>query len=262
MSFCRLEKNRYPIAKDYYLSEDRFYPLISAVLNQEQEGVVYANHARSPDSFFVEHKFGFSQIYGAADTGFYEGLRKYLFIEKAFIPEKIRAYAPNHGDFFKGYAEISERCQFRLADESTVVAEPYQRGILVEDVTLEDIRDVDRAFGLDLCNRFWGSKEDFLRHGMAKVLQYQGNYASICYAAALADGIAEIDVATLPEYRQKAFGRLVCTAFLRGCLDKKIIPNWDCFTNNTGSMRLAEDLGFVKYGEPYAFFTLRRAGKE
>jgi len=262
MPFCLLEKENYPIAKEYYLREKRFYPLVSTVLNQEQDGVVFANHRHRPDSFFVEHKFGYSQIYGAIDTSFYKGLRKYLFIDKAFHPQKIRSYAPDHSDFFHGYAEISERCQFHLIDDSKLVLKPYHGDIMVEDVTDQNAEDVDQVFKMDLFNRFWGSKEDFLTHGIAKVLKYKGKPASICYASAVADDVVEIDVATLPEYRRHNFGRFVCSAFIRACLDSKIIPNWDCFTNNIGSMRLAESLGFAKYGEPYAFFTLNKTNNK
>lgn len=258
MSFCRLEKGKYPIAKEYYLREKRFYPLVAAVLDQSQDGVVFANHPLFPSTFFVEHKFGFSQIYGVVDSRFYQGLRKYLFIDQAFIPQKIRSYAPSHHDFFHGFAEISERCQFRLADDSKLMLEPYQIDISVEDVTKENAEEVDQVFKLDLFNRFWGSKEAFLKHGIAKALTHQGKFASICYASAVADGVAEIDVATIPEYRRHGYGRIVCSAFIRRCLDSRIILNWDCFTNNIGSMRLAESLGFAKYGEPYTFFTLNK----
>lgn len=262
MSFCRLEKGKYPIAKEYYLSEKRFYPLVSAVLDQSQDGVVFANHPLFPDTFFVEHKFGFSQIYGVLDSSFYQGLRNYLFIDQAFIPQKIRSYAPSHREFFQGYAEISERCQFRLVNDSKLMLEPYRLDISVEDVTKENAEEVDQVFKLDLFNRFWGSKEAFLKHGMAKALTYQGKFTSFCYASAVAEGVAEIDVATIPEYRRHGFGRIVCSAFIRRCLESRIIANWDCFTNNIGSMRLAESLGFAKYGEPYTFFTLNKTKNE
>jgi RimJ/RimL family protein N-acetyltransferase len=258
MSFCRLEKGKYPIAKEYYLREKRFYPLVSAVLDQSQDGVVFANHPFSPNTFFVEHKFGFSQIYGVQDSSFYRGLRKYLFADQAFIPQKIRSYAPSHRDFFQGYAEISERCQFRLVNDSNLMPEPYRIEISVQDVTQENAEEVDQVFKLDLFNRFWGSKKAFLKHGMAKVLRYQEKFASICYASAVSNGVAEIDVATIPEYRRHGFGRIVCSAFIRRCSESRIIPNWDCFTNNIGSMRLAESLGFAKYGEPYTFFTVNK----
>ena len=258
MSFLRLEKEAYPAAKDCYLSEKRFYPIISSVLDQQQEGSVFADDRNNPRCFFVEHKFGFSQLFGAKDRIFFRSLKKYLFVDKAFVPPKIRAYAPTHADFFLGLADISERCQFRLADNSRLVSAPSRGGAQVRDISEKTLTEVDEVFGLDLCMRFWGSRDDFLSHSLAKVLTFKGNHASICYAAAVSDGIAEIDVATLPKYRQQGFGRIVCSGFIRRCQARGIIPNWDCFTNNAGSMRLAESLGFVKHGEPYTFFTVKK----
>lgn len=258
MPFCLLEKERYPDAKAQYLHEERFFPIISAVLDQEQDGVVYTNNSRCPSSFFIEHKFGFSQMFGIRDTAFYQGLSKYLFIDQAFQPSKIRSYSPKHDDFFYNRAELSERCQFRLVDDSKLVQELNYKDTKVEDVTLDNAEEIEHVFKLDLFNRFWRCKEDFVKHGIAKVLRYKEEPVSICYAAAVADGIAEIDVSTFPEFRQHSFGRFVSSVFIRACLDSSIIPNWDCFTNNIGSMRLAKSLGFVKYGEPYAFFTLNK----
>jgi RimJ/RimL family protein N-acetyltransferase len=262
MSFFRLKKIRFHIAKKNYYSEKRRYPLIGAVLNSTQEGVVFANDKHHPTSFFIEHKFGFSQIFGDRDTDFYHGLRQYLFVDQAFTPQKIRLYAPDRSYFFQGCAELSERCQFRLKDDLMVELKPNLENLSIENVTIHNAEKVDQIFKLDLFSRFWDNKEDFLKHGMAKVLKYHEKPASICYAATISDNIAEIDVATLPEYRKHNFGRFACSAFIRTCLDTGIVPNWDCFTNNVGSMRLAESLGFVKYGEPYAFFTLNKSNKE
>lgn len=261
MSFCILDKEKYPIAKEHYLKEKHFYPLISAVLNRSQDGVVFANHEDQPTTFYVEHQFGFSQIFGIRDISFFKGLRKYLLIDQAFHPQKIRLYSPKYENFLQGDAEISERCQFRLKDESNLFPEPCQYNISIENVTYKNAKEIDSAVKLDLFSRFWKNKVDFLEHGMAKVLKYDGKYASICYASAVADNIAEIDIATLPKYRQRGFGKIVCSAFIRACLDNGIKPNWDCFTNNTGSMRLAHSLGFVKFGKPYVFYTLNKTHK-
>jgi hypothetical protein len=259
MSIDLLEKEGYHIAKKHYSRESRSYPIIRSVLNQAQEGVVLANNPESPSSFFVEHKFGFSQFFGQKDTQFYHRLKNYLFVETAFTAQKIRAYAPNHSDIYHGHAEISERCQFRLGDFSKLKLEPLPEGIVIENATDQNVELINHTFNLDLFNRFWGNKNDFLNHSLAKILMYRGKPTSICYAAAVADGVAEIDVATLPEYWKHHFGKIVCSSFIRECLDRRIIPNWDCFTNNVGSMRLAESLGFVKYGSPYQFFTFSKS---
>lgn len=259
MSFYKINSNKKLSANMRYLKEGKFFSLIAAVLNGRQTGTVFANSCDFPTSFFVEHKFGFSQIFGSVDSLFLNAIHQYL-AEEQFSASKIRLYAPCHSLFLLDCAELSERCQFRLKNTSTWTWQRHSidDDIKVVDINSENICEVDRALDLDLSCRFWNSGEDFLSHSMGQAIMYNGKCVSACYAAAVAERIAEIDVATLPTYRKRGFGAFACSAFITKCLDRGIIPNWDCFTNNEGSLRLAKNLGFEKYGEPYPFFTLNK----
>lgn len=262
MNFLILDSKKYDLVRERYLIGERFFPLIAAVLNQEQGGLVFANDYKNPEIFFVEHKFGFSQIFGEDNILFFEALKKYLLCDQLFTPQKIRLYTPNHSFLFNGYAEISERCQFRLKDDFKLIINSYPDHLNIEDVTEENVEEINQCFNLDLFNRFWDCKDDFLKKALPKILRYRNKPVSICYASTVSNQIAEIDVATLEKFRRYDFGKYVSSAFIRSCLDNGIIPNWDCFTNNLGSMRLALSLGFQKYGEPYPFFTINKKNGE
>lgn len=242
-----------------YLQEGIFFPLIASVLIGSQKGNVYTNSQSTPTSFFVEHKFGFSQIFGETDSFFLDALYQHL-TERKFIVPKIRLYAPRHHAFLLGCAELSERCQFRLKHVKSPSRGDNGGGdnVKIVEINAENIREIDQALGLDLSFRFWDSEENFLEHGMGQAVKCNDKFVSVCYAAAVAEQIAEIDVATLPEFRKRGFAACACSAFITKCLERGITPNWDCFTNNKGSLRLAESLGFEKYGEPYPFFTLAK----
>ena len=56
--------------------------------------------------------------------------------------------------------------------------------------------EVNEQLGLDLFCRFWGPREDFFRHAFGFAVRHEGRVVSACYSAAIAEGIAEIDVAT------------------------------------------------------------------
>jgi predicted GNAT family acetyltransferase len=77
---------------------------------------------------------------------------------------------------------------------------------------------------------------------------------SLCYAAAVADGLAEVDVATDPEFRERGLAGVVTRQFIRECLSRGVAPTWDCFEYNAGSMKLARKIGFVEMRR-YPFYS-------
>lgn len=254
-----IEKIQYPQLFDRYRSQKYFFPLIASVLLDEQDGVVYGDRADSPNQVFVQHSFGYSQIFGESVPRFEFDLNNYLLINKAFEIEKIRLYMPQ--PFLILSAEIPS--EFRSERQRFVLGERYESVAISEDIDFpvsviheEDIPSLEQTFGV--VNRFWRSNSDFLLHSRAVVAKDKSKVLGICYAAALADRHAEIDVATLPEYRQRGIGKALVTKFIGICCQDSIRPSWDCFTNNFGSMALCRTSGFIAKQPPYPFFTIKK----
>lgn len=64
--------------------------------------------------------------------------------------------------------------------------------------------------------------------------------------------IAALKVATLPEYRGRGYGSAVTSAVTRAILNEThLIPQYDTATSNHYSQRIAEALGFKRYGQIY-----------
>jgi len=257
MAFVRLEKDNYKLAHEHYLQSEFRYPFIAAVLIGQQKGDVFADEQQSPSSFFVEHSFGWSQIFGEDDPDFLKELYDYIFVNQEFSAVKIRAFSPEHSGFFKKESEEAERCQFRL-NEQTVRPEVSGDEISIIEITMDNSEEINEVFGLDLFGRNWPNRSAFHKHSFGHVVTVAGHYASICYACAVADGTAEIDVFTSPDYRHRGLGVMACNAFINACHKRKVSPNWDCFTNNAGSMHLAQSLGFIAYRDPHPFYTFNR----
>ncbi len=60
------------------------------------------------------------------------------------------------------------------------------------------------VFDLDIANKFWSSKEDFLNNGFGFFICTENKEpVSICYTACVANNEAEIDVATVKPWQQK-----------------------------------------------------------
>lgn len=251
-------------AHEVYREERYFFPLIAAVLLGKQDGLVFANDADIPTQFFVEHAFGFSQIFGQPDHTFLKALEIYLLKEKNFWAPKIRLYAPEVPPFLAescSSVELSWRQRF-ISD--TGVFEKSR--IAISKMNLEQLELVypgkahlviiDSVF--NVVDRFWRNREDFVNKACPCVVYYEGIPASICYAAASADGKAEIDVLTSARFRNLGLGKLAVYGFNQKCSESDISPLWDCFANNSPSMRMAESCGFIPCEKPYSFFTINK----
>ena len=260
----RLDKNKALNALEVYRRYELFFPLIAAVLQSIQHGVVYADDGENPTQFYVEHSFGFSQLFGEQNLSFEHELERYLLVEGRFHASKIRLYGTYVPDFLKVDHEklsLSIRQRFRLGETyvgSQVVLQdlPHRGDIDLAVADQDNIDSIEEKFGV--VGRFWRSSDEFIAHSNAVVVQYKGAIAAICYSAATADRRAEIDVMTLPEFRKLGLAKLTVSEFIENCKKQAIEPLWDCFTNNKPSMILAESIGYLSLGKSYSFYTINR----
>ncbi|NOT12365.1 MAG: GNAT family N-acetyltransferase [Methylococcaceae bacterium] len=259
----RLEKCRYQPIYSLYQSGESFFPLIAAVLLDEQDGVVYVDNPNSPSQAYVEHTFGFAQVFGKVTADFEQELARYLLADKCFNPCKIRLYTP-HLPSFLALPEYESLCSYRQRFTINTEERPYIQEIdpeLEKDKTLtkvdaSNISLIDDKFGV--VSRFWRTPADFILKSNAVVVFYEGEPASLCYAAAEANHYVEIDVLTLPEYRNLGLAKLAVVNFVNQCFGLSLHPLWDCFTNNLGSMMLCKSVGFTAPKAPYPFFTINK----
>lgn len=261
----KLEKNSYSILSELYKTESvgSFFPLIGAVLIGVQDGEVYADDAARPSQFYVEHCFGYAQVLGQTRQGFEQALESYFMTASSITP-KVRLYTPQRPDFLRLPAwdgTRSSRQRFvidpvKLSNTQTVGGKQPQ-DITTTGIHSINIAALDRCFGV--ARRFWRNHEDFIQHSHAVVSLYKGQPAAICYAAAVADNRVEIDVMTLPEFRQLGAAKWAVIHFVNRCLAQGLRPLWDCFSNNAASLKLCSSVGFVAHGEPYPFFTISKS---
>ena len=259
----RLSPIRYPEAYALYREHNAFFPLIAAVLAGAQDGRGFVGQAARPNQVYVEHHFGFAQLFGAPVRDFERTLKDYFLFDRAFLSAKVRLYTPDFPSFLRGdqYEDLrSWRQRFtfdshqnRLNNE---IVRRYGKTENLEYVDSNNVELIQKAFGV--VTRFWRNSIDFVKYSNAVIASVEGRPVAVCYAAAVADGRAEIDVLTLPEYRHLGLGKLVVRAFNQHCLAMGISPLWDCFTNNIASVSLCRSTGFCPLGDPYPFYTFSR----
>jgi GNAT superfamily N-acetyltransferase len=259
----RLSPAQYPAVHALYLDHRAYFPLIAAVLSDAQDGVILVDREENPMQVYVEHAFGFAQVFGKPVPAFERALQRYLLLDKAFSCAKVRLYTPHSPGFLQG-SECdglrSWRQHFQLntalAGTAGHATEKSENGLTLVHADARHVGLIEDAFGV--VGRFWRTPDDFAHHSNAVVALVKKQAAAMCYAAAVAGGRAEIDVLTVPAYRHLGLAKAVVNLFNQNCLSQNVLPLWDCFTNNTASMALCQSAGFVPLGEPYPFFTINR----
>jgi GNAT superfamily N-acetyltransferase len=249
-----------------YRADGMCFPLISAVLQNSQRGQVFVDRAHEPRAAFVVTNFGFLRLLGATtDLAFNAALARLLASGTQIKPNYVLWYAPPDDwqrrleSVASGNVRRRERVRFewRAAETAygpeTVV---WPAGFELRPLAADLIPKTEK-FGVQIDARFWSSAADLLEHGVGVCLVKDGEVVSLCYAAAVADGLAEVDVHTQEEFRGRGLARLVTQQFIKECLRRGLQPTWDCFEYNLGSMRLAQSLGFAEmYRYPFYSFNL------
>ena len=77
----------------------------------------------------------------------------------------------------------------------------------------------------------------------------------------MANNISEIDIATLNDYKKKGLAKIIAEEFIEDSIRRNISANWDCFEENTPSLRTAESLKFTRLRE-YLFLSIYNRTKD
>lgn len=262
-----LPREHHHLVRPLYEASGFRFPLIEAVIGNLQRGIIFADQPQEPQAALVVNAAGFACLFGtAADTesAFNRDIAGLLQGGIAGGPDYLLWYAPPRywqawlGHYPAGVARVRERIRLFLDDAGAGLP---PEASLPEGMSLAalDLDLIPRtgALGLKLASRFWSSAEEFLEHSFGfAVVGAEGEVASVCYAAALAGGLAEVDVATLESQRGKGLASLATHAFTRECLKRGVKPAWDCFASNESSVRLARRLGFAE-ADRYPFHTFK-----
>jgi RimJ/RimL family protein N-acetyltransferase len=235
-----------------YRSAGITFPLISTVIQNKQRGQVFADDRENPRAGMIVTNFGFMFLTGEESESFDDELVRLFAAGGKFRPSYLLWYSPSEGwqrrlDAIPDLARRRERVRLDFhSDQAGWLGDPVERpaGFELKDLSLDLIPKTEK-FDVKLDSKFWASAADFLENGFGVCLMKDDEMVSLCYAAAVVDGLAEVDVATDPEFRGRGLAGVVTRQFIKQCLDRGLAPTWDCFSYNTGSLRLATSLNFA-----------------
>ena len=105
--------------------------------------------------------------------------------------------------------------------------------------------------------RIWGGPERFAAEAFGwAVLTDDGRLASFCTTCSIGGGEAEIEIGTADGHRRRGLAAVAGARFIESCIEGSLRPAWTCASNNAGSNRLAELLGF-RFTRKIAGYPLR-----
>lgn len=92
---------------------------------------------------------------------------------------------------------------------------------------------------------FWRDFAAFQAHGGGVAVVHDGEVGAIAFAATRADDWLEIGIETRAPYRGQGLARAAASAMIAKVLAAGLTPVWACRQENTGSLKLAQSLGFA-----------------
>jgi hypothetical protein len=244
--------------ENHYYNLNTGFPITQSVINGSQKGSVF----QFGQNYFILHKAGFSSLIHS--TNCFEELLDLFRSE--YIPEYFHLY--NSPEVL--VAKLEElKSEFNFKIRTRIQLEYIYKdflsvnkidGFLVKNVNSSNF-DQLQELGLMLDSKFWNSNDDFISGARGLVATDKiGNPVSICYAASLANQKAEIDVLTVDKFRGKGLAKTLVSYFVNNCISDNIIPNWDCFEDNFGSINTALSLNFLEC-KKYNFLSIFKQKK-
>lgn len=235
-----LDQKEYVHLGALYDEKIEFFPIITAVVEQAQEGYVFEDK----ETYLILHKFGFGYFLGSQCdykrflTEAYTQMLKQLPIFRIYDPNDIlHTYFPKSSKRLKFERTHKRFDNLKLLDSWNREYTDY--------ASLQ-------FYELDLFNRFWRDEDEFREHSMAVL---DNNLSGICYAAAIGANRAEIDVFVRASRRKSGVASQLVLQFINKCSSRNILPVWDCYANNAASVKLARKAGFTQIFE-YNFYNI------
>ena len=195
------------------------FPLINAVLEGLQEGNIFKDEFE--EYYFVIHKAGFSYL-TIGSPKFYSELFD-LFVKSNTVPRYFHIYEPPNEllsicgkDANLINTRIRKRIQLKYNSSGDLPTNYFlPQGYKINKIDEQNFERMD-VFKLNLDSKFWKSKIDFIEKGFGfYISDERNNPVSICYTACINNKIAEIDIATLEEFRKLGLAKAAVTEFVQ-----------------------------------------------
>jgi RimJ/RimL family protein N-acetyltransferase len=269
MSFIRIEREQYHVVRQLLSGSDSvFTPCPLSILEGIVDGIVFVDNQDHPHCAAVLSTdfIGGRLIGQALDTEFCNGF-------VSMMKEHFFSMNETSSDFRLFWSTASEtwddlifrifgykvfrinRTQFRFDRDVFESLGPAKKMEAMHRIDSEIIQS-NAPLRREL-EGLWGSIENYLLHDVGWIsLSSDGKLMGRCNAAFLGGGLAEISIQVNKSARGSGLGFQLARNFIQDCLDRGVIPNWTCDTQNVPSFRLAQKLGFEEDSSYHLFASM------
>ncbi|MFP4023073.1 MAG: GNAT family N-acetyltransferase [Thiohalospira sp.] len=147
-----------------------------------------------------------------------------------------------YNDRLKSRTRYSFSSKEILQENIELMIESHPQKDICRLITLDEAQEManHKINKLHLMN--FNSPEHFIREGFGYRVSKEGEIVAACTTTLVYSKGVEVNVITLPEYRQKGYAFLCALKFLRHCLQNNLYANWDA--SDEMSVDLAKKLGY------------------
>ena len=231
------------------------YPAVLALIDPEGCGAVYAySVAEGAQSgilytdenetvLLVRHACGFALLFGAYTEEILRETGEMILHPAPYARTVL--FAPDEraaGYFRKQDDFIAEQRLFYRYPSGEIPPENPAVRRMTTAMLAQIAGRITPAFS-------WDNPDDFAEKGAGYCVMQDGIPAAWAFSAAVSSRETDIGVETDEKYRRRGLAFAAATAMVRDTLLRRKMPVWACHTENTGSRKLAEALGFSVCGQ-------------
>jgi len=225
--------------------DDKHYPLLHSVIQNDMRGFIYLNN--NSTKALIINKLNWVYVIGNKidlnfDQEMIEILTKresdnYIWFGMSKHWEKeIRKIS---GIDIKSYPRLQWKFNTKLFKRIEI----KQNSFSYRKINKTNINKIYSGINNSIID-FWTSKGNFLKKGYGYYVEENNEIIGLIISAGIYNNEAEIDIFVNNRYQKQGIGKLLSIKFIQTCLENNIIPKWDCYKYNEGSVKLAKSLGF------------------
>ncbi len=277
MAFLELNPDQYPSVRPLFANSLGHIPLLGA-LEDRHPARIFADDASQPTLALVAAQWDYFYI-GGEPTGAEQASALGKLLAQMLLPERItlrrRGFIlwPDQPGWFDWLTLLlpgrllsrAYRRAFQFDPitfyENRFSRPPVPPGVEMQPIDASVLDVMEDNLAAEILAS-WRSIEDFLQTGVGACLTAQqgSRLASVCFAGFVAGGAADANVFTLPDYRRKGMATLTAAGFVEECMRHDLRPNWECFSDNLPSLKLAENLGFKAQADTPVLYWVENTG--
>jgi RimJ/RimL family protein N-acetyltransferase len=113
--------------------------------------------------------------------------------------------------------------------------------VLLEHETPENVRYI-----VDEVRWMWPSIERFYERGFGFCALDGDRAVGWCTAEYVSARRCGTGIEIIRPYQRRGIGTALATAFVAHCIQHHVVPHWECATENVGSVKIAQRVGFTE----------------